>query len=46
MLPNDPVYVLLDIGVLWNALKLPNFVTDDARKYADISAVHPENALL
>ena len=44
MLPNEPVYVLLDIGVVVKAFTFASVAIDDAKKYADISELQPENA--
>ena len=44
MLPNEPVYVLFDIGVLLKALVLPKDATDDAKKFTEVNALQLLNA--
>jgi len=39
MLPNEPVYVDFDIGVLKKALELDNVQTDVDKRYNDINEV-------
>ena len=45
MLPNCPVYVLFDIGVVLRAVLFFNAVKDVLNKYNDISALQFPNAL-
>jgi len=44
MLPNEPVYVEFDIGVLKKALELDNMQTEGDRRYNDVNERQFEKA--